>query len=84
MQTEEHGLSAGGQVIPFPRSPVDAGRSIKTMSPKAAEAFLLDSVSSGSAVFVGTVERRGRRYQCYRIFNSGNKAGSTVIYQAIY
>lgn len=83
MHSEGNGWGTGGRVIPFPKPPVDAGRAIKTLSPKAAEAFLLDSVSSGSAVFVGTVERRGRRYQCYRIFNSGNKSSSTVIYQAI-
>lgn len=72
------------RVIPFPRQPAWEGeRPTRVMSPRAAEAFLLDRVSAGSAVFMGTVERRGRRYQCYRVFHSdGEKGegGSTMIY----
>lgn len=82
MPTFDGGSSPGRRVIPFPRQPGDA-RPVRTMSPRAAEAFLLDRVSAGSAVFMGTVERRGRRYQCYRLFHGGGEAGeggSTVIY----
>lgn len=72
------------RVIPFPGASETNGKSYKPMSPRAAEALLLDRVSAGSAVFVGTLERRGRRCQCYRLFNGDGEeaqAESTMVYQ---
>lgn len=71
------------RVIPFPGASEMNGKFSKPMSPRAAEAWLLDRVSAGSAVFVGTLERRGRRCQCYRLFNGdgeGEQAESTLVY----
>lgn len=85
MYTTDSDPASHRRVIPFPRQPSDA-RPVRNLSARAAEAFLLDRVSAGSAVFMGTVERRGKRYQCYRLFNSGLEAGekeSTVIYHPL-